>query len=350
MWRNLALATLATALALAAVEGTLAALNLPAGRRDLVLMDAYRPDPELGYVAKPGASALWVTEEFREPRLINSRGLRDVEPHVKGPREVRVLAAGDSFTYGAGVRARESWPKVLQALWQGRDPVVSVVNAGTPGYGTDQAYRWVLLHGVSLQPDVVLVGIHCSDVPDDIRVSLYDVADGRLIALDARETAVFIQGVLARAVPRSVRRLRVFEVVLRSLRNIDAFGHRPRLPWAALENWAREKIRLELVDLSVRGHAAGFRTAAVLMPCKDSLGPDTPPAYGDLAPALERAGVPVLDATRALARDGRVPADLFFRVDMHLNVEGNRRLAQAVAAFLDERGLLPPQPSFRDRR
>lgn len=41
------------------------------------------------------------------------------------------------------------------------------MNAGVPGYSTDQAYGFAVRDGLRLAPDLVLAGVHCSDVSDN---------------------------------------------------------------------------------------------------------------------------------------------------------------------------------------
>jgi hypothetical protein len=64
---------------------------------------------------------------------VDARGYRsnDNVQHEHG--EVRILAVGDSFTFGHRLSNRETWPSVLE-----RERGVRVVNAGVSGYGLDQ--------------------------------------------------------------------------------------------------------------------------------------------------------------------------------------------------------------------
>ena len=60
----------------------------------------------------------------------SSRGFRDEEfPIQKPAREFRVLAFGDSFTWGSGVLAEDAWPHVLEVSMRARGPT-QVVNCG----------------------------------------------------------------------------------------------------------------------------------------------------------------------------------------------------------------------------
>jgi len=90
--------------------------------------------------------------------IANAAGLRGRE--LTPPREgvLRVLALGDSCTFGFAATEDEAWPARLEVLLRaglGRD--VEVFNAGVPGYSSFQglgaAERWMS----QVSPDVVLL-------------------------------------------------------------------------------------------------------------------------------------------------------------------------------------------------
>jgi hypothetical protein len=120
----------------------------------------YTHDPELGWVLLPkfqgpmfgsnGGSLTVLASGFR------SNGRQGFPDSRLGPR---ILAVGDSFTYGADVGDNETWPANLEALSQ-----TTVWNAGVGGYGLDQS----ILRAMSLvpryKPDLVIVGLFTADV------------------------------------------------------------------------------------------------------------------------------------------------------------------------------------------
>ena len=91
-------------------------------------------NPELGWRNKPGADVpdLFSTGGVR----INEQGFRADRIHApKPPKErIRVLALGDSFTFGYAVGNGSDWPAQLERL----DPRLEVINMGVAGYGLDQ--------------------------------------------------------------------------------------------------------------------------------------------------------------------------------------------------------------------
>lgn len=103
----------------------------------------------------------------------NSLGLRNEEIGPRSPGEFRALAVGDSFTFGLGVQAEDTWAEQLEALLQARrSEVVEVVNAGlAEGAHEPRMYAdWVEKTGLSLDPDLVIVGFCLNDM--DRRVAM----------------------------------------------------------------------------------------------------------------------------------------------------------------------------------
>jgi len=88
-------------------------------------------DAELGWTTRPGYAA--PAGDIH----INARGLRALReyPEAPPPGVRRVLAFGESFTFGEEVEDAECWTARLEAL----DPSLEVLNYGVGGYGTDQA-------------------------------------------------------------------------------------------------------------------------------------------------------------------------------------------------------------------
>ena len=82
--------------------------------------------------------------DFRVTIETSSLGFRDREMAVDKPSGVfRILALGDSFTFGVGVEGNQAYPKVLETLLNrsgGLGRRVEVINAGfASGYAPDTA-------------------------------------------------------------------------------------------------------------------------------------------------------------------------------------------------------------------
>jgi hypothetical protein len=71
----------------------------------------------------------------------------------------RVLAIGDSYTYGSQVNADQSYSAYLQGLL----PSSQVLNMGVKAYGIDQAVLKFLRHGRAYRADLIVFGVFGGD-------------------------------------------------------------------------------------------------------------------------------------------------------------------------------------------
>jgi hypothetical protein len=89
-------------------------------------------------------------------------GLRS--PPIRSPEPaLRVLAVGDSCTFGLGVEDSETWPVQLEASLRQRGLDAEVINAGVPGYTAFQGQRWFEARGIDLKPDVLILSFGFND-------------------------------------------------------------------------------------------------------------------------------------------------------------------------------------------
>lgn len=122
----------------------------------------YEADDEVIWRLRPNQSG-WVDlgGSMRSlPARINSLGFRGPEFAPK-QSATRVLALGDSYTFGSGVADEETFSHQIQRISGER---FSVINAGVPGWGVFQMQ--IRLHQAlaSVQPKFVLVTIPELDV------------------------------------------------------------------------------------------------------------------------------------------------------------------------------------------
>jgi lysophospholipase L1-like esterase len=102
------------------------------------------------------------------PVAINSFGLRGEEIVTpKPPGRIRLLAVGDSITFGYGVRVEDTYPKVLETLLNQNKPAGSqyeVLNGGTLGGSLEDYLHFLQQKSATLQPDVILIGLCLNDI------------------------------------------------------------------------------------------------------------------------------------------------------------------------------------------
>ena len=145
----------------------------------------YVPDSPRRYRLQPGFRGTVTNRvEFDTPVAIDREGLRGPEIGIKAPGTLRVLALGDSFTFGVGARERETYPARLQEILRSRGIHAEVLNAGAPGYGVPDEVAWFERWGRPLAPDVILVTVFIGNdlqdaAPGGAKVT---AVDGALVA------------------------------------------------------------------------------------------------------------------------------------------------------------------------
>lgn len=98
----------------------------------------------------------------------NERGLRDRPILPKAEGEYRILALGDSVTFGSGVPQHEIFTSRLEQILPGRlQRPVRVINSGVGGYNTVQEVTYFKRDGMTLQPDLVLLTYVGNDIEEN---------------------------------------------------------------------------------------------------------------------------------------------------------------------------------------
>src|SRR5258707_3204691 len=125
----------------------------------------FSPAQNTGLVFPPNAHRHFQIPEFSFAVDINSLGFRDREFSLHKTAKVRILAIGDSFTYGWGVEANQSWPKVLEAELRASGHDVEIANLGKPG-GSPVAYADIAERATPvLRPDLLIIAVlQCDDL------------------------------------------------------------------------------------------------------------------------------------------------------------------------------------------
>jgi lysophospholipase L1-like esterase len=116
---------------------------------------------------------------------INSHGFRGPELPVEAPERTRIVALGDSVTFGNDLYYNTTWPAELERALRADGRPVDVLDLGLGGYDTSQEVATLEDIGLAFHPVHVIVGFCVNDVgivsmsmestfgPEDRRNPLY---------------------------------------------------------------------------------------------------------------------------------------------------------------------------------
>lgn len=287
--------------------------------------DVIRWRPEIFYVdAKPRLSpgpfgdlvpgrAVWMfTPERAYTVSVNAEGLRGREPVDWQAR--RILAVGDSFTFGPYVEDDETWPAVLETMLRARGERVQVLNAGVSGYGIAQEAAYLTEKGLRLRPALVLLAITGNDVETDLGAAR--------------------RGLFARPAPESAWRSVLRHSAFATLANRLGVERQRR---AAVEEHVERSVQIapDYDEYAARFDAlvAALRAAHVPLVVVLTTRRQEPRALrAFLHDLARRHDVPVIDTEPAIRR--HPVDDVYLRDNGHHSAFGYRVVAQGVAAAL----------------
>lgn len=290
-----------------------------------------------------------IRPEFPYRLVTDEEGLRTCDPKGKAPQEARfrILAVGDSITFGPYVDNEFTYPCLLEkALNEGSTgPSFEVLNAGVPGYTVTDEHRYLLEKGLRLSPQVVLLGVHTND-PTDLSPDSR-ARHGRPVQLGRLQKALFY-----------LRRLAWYEAAVRlrywalAWRKGPAAG-RPagggREEWLAPSEqdwrpyWPSYRSHLRGLIGSLRER--GIPLLVILFPDPAQVEGRSPAELqGALMETLSEEGVPFVDL---LPRLRGSPQGVFISpFNNHLSSRGNFLVAEGVREALLRHRLIP----FETRR
>lgn len=282
----------------------------------------------------------------------NSLGLRNREVGPKPPGTLRILVLGDSLVYMSETSSGRLYTQVLEERLNAAEGSsgrkVEVVNAGIPGYNTWQELEFLRLHGLDMNPDLLVLGFVVNDVynPSQWRLVNGGVLQARpecrchRIEPDAFPGA----GLLARSYVANVCWWSLEETV-RKLRG------QPVYPFETDENtyyaWKRSawpdesRLLLEMRDM-LRARPNPIPMGVVAFPLKVQVDPKVLALDRDrvlfpqeqVEEICKKQGMSFLDLAMPLVEAG---GDSLYKDDLHLNGFGNDVVATQLTAWLRNR-------------
>lgn len=292
-------------------------------------------DPELGHRMGLNVSVVLKRPDFAIRVKTNSLGFRGPEIGPKGANTFRILSLGDSYAFGYGVEADETYSEQLEQLLgksEGEADGFEVVNAAVIGYGTTQELQLLERHASAIDPDLVLLGFFSGN---DFKNNL--VFSGR-----------FRKSFDYPALAWLVRHSRLFAWIETRLKNAEL-----KLRWREAVDVTMEIIRelagvceylgaplaiLVIIDNPDR-FVSYYERNVIRLSLDRAIGYDPRQLHEEFVWGLRSLGIPMLDTWAVLegvdTRDG-----LTFPITEHWTSRTHGIIAQALREFLLARGLV----------
>lgn len=295
-------------------------------------------DPLLGWINLPGMA---ISNMYGAGRHLftNARRLRDereIDPAAP-PAGPRIVASGDSFTFGYGVGNEDTWTEELERL-HGRG--LEVLNMAQGGYGLDQAFLWYERDGHPLPHDVHIMAF----ITEDFRRMTRDhfMGYGKPV-LSVEDGRLRVGNVPPPRLPAShpLRRIAPF---VQNLRVVQWLGGEGAGFTAAAERRRRDAMRETAGAIFRRLHdlhaERGRLGVLVYLPIeKDHFDNESDTWRDWLSDEAEANGWIFIDLVRAIRHRPRDEVDAFFIEDDsdryrgakgHYTEAGNRAIAHAL--------------------
>lgn len=255
---------------------------------------------------------------------INAQGIRADRPALPKPAgEKRLLALGDSITFGALVQTDQAWPARLEHRLQSTIGW-RVLNGGVTSYDPAQEADWLEIFGWRLEPDALVVAFCRNDLGRSDRATpqaceptgarLRWLTEHSILACNLQRAVWYAQARFGGARPAAAA-------------NDEAQGS----GWTLVEQSYRR--------IAASARARGVPVVLVIFPTLDLLEGRAPDDLTARLTALAtELGWTAIDVSAAFESD---PAGLFVPDDpIHPNADGYQRAADGIAAALLERNTL----------
>lgn len=304
----------------------------------------FEPDAKLGWKLAAGATGVWGGSRVE----VNGHGLRGPDrPYEKPAGLRRVLALGDSVTFGFSLDYEDTFVARLEQLLRARGEAVEVINGGVGGYSPWQVHEFLATEGLRYRPDLAIVFLVLNDVDEKFALERFggEFPSIQLMMRDPpswmRSGIVFnlwfrwyFEKQAARQKPPEPR-------ILQDLHTADVLWH-PNSPMVE-EGW---RITLEnlgaVVDLCREQQLKLLLVVFPFVVQFDVPGLDVPQRrFADFAADNEVPLLDLLPLLRAKAEVLEVEPAAFFLDMSHVSPLGAGVVAEALVEFIDAAGGIP---------
>jgi lysophospholipase L1-like esterase len=284
----------------------------------------YVSDTEIGHWLRPNQESF----NHHHPLRANSIGIRGPDyARQTPPGTHRILALGDSQTFGNGLALEATWPAQLEEQLAEELPV-EVLNAGLPSTDTWQHERMLVRLSRQYEFDSVVLGFYVNDVAPIYRVRAPEERTNtrtKRLAYLAKRSAV------ATFLWQAYRAMLSPPAGTLKEQRILSGEPDPHIE----RGW--EQVETSLSGMKGEAEKLGVGLLILVIPRRDQVAdPGAGRAYNDrIAEIAARLGIPALDVLPALREAYAAQGDeLFIPWDGHNSALANGIIAREVARQL----------------
>jgi len=312
-------------------------------------------DRELGFRYLPNRTGRLERGDFAFTFTTDEHGFRNPTPW---PDKAEIVVIGDSMGFGYGVEDEQTWTSRVDSAF----PESRLINLSMIGTGPQQYLELLERHGLGLDPDLVLYTLFPGNDVRDAKVFKEWRDTNREVGYrrwrmeggEDEEDPGLIERVFNAsylvAVLRDVRRSLASPFAGETIEVEN--GSRLRLApttYVGSERLTQPgqpifELTMETIETArARVEEAGGEFVVLLVPTKEEVylqlrDRPHPDLVDPFANALDARGIPYLDLTQPLLEAAGHNGPLYFKVDGHPNARGYEVIAEAVVAYINERG------------
>ena len=331
---NFALVAVSMTVAAGLGELALRALDLPIS--DPAMSSIHQPDAHFGFTLVPDSVGKGNLSEHIQ---INSFGARDHEFDDKDEDRLRIVALGDSFTFGYGVELEDAFVEQLETLLGQRGRPAEVFNLGVGSYQMWHHVEQLNRRVSALEPDLVLIAFFFDDLIAPLKPAVVQVQNPFQERVKDKFTGSKLWNTLrniGNSIEFSYRHQRGYDY-LNSIEERRAYIDERLADYRVLQTGERDaQIRPGVVSAarqirswSVENDVPVF---SVYLPDASQVHqPERQYANRLLTEVLSRESMPWLDTTAAFEAQPELEPLFLFPLDAHTSPAGHRLIARTIA-------------------
>jgi hypothetical protein len=291
-------------------------------RRGLNPREFVELDADLGFVPAAGLSGHRYQGAKISTNSAHMRGAREYS--VERTEAARVVAIGDSYTFGQCANDDETYPAVMEATL----PNTEVLNLGVMGYGQGQALLRLRRDGFRYRPDIVVFGFHKSNMARNL-VAFKSYAKPRFRLTDS---GLVLENVPV-PMPEEYDRLwppRLWNFARIFSDSLD-WGTKPERAYIG------ELSRAIVHQMAADAEAFGMPLVVVHLPREDALAREGPfgwPFKAKLCADLEGERIRCVDPVDRFRQIASTPEAIRYHFDCHYSRALYRAVGEATSEVL----------------